>query len=162
MANSLTFYFDVVCPYAYLASTQVERIARDAGAALTFRPMLLGGIFQALKVNPSVQIPQKARNNLIEMHRWAAHWGVAFQYPAEHPRRTVDAMRLCAAASLAGDPAPVAHDLFRAYWVDGNNVADPALLAEIAARHGLAADAFSRDESKAELRAVTDEALAAG
>jgi len=42
----LHFYYDVVCPYAYLASTQVEALAAGTGADLVWHPTLLGGIYQ--------------------------------------------------------------------------------------------------------------------
>ena len=38
-----TFYYDVVCPYAYLASTQIEAMAARAGAEIEWVPVLLGG-----------------------------------------------------------------------------------------------------------------------
>jgi 2-hydroxychromene-2-carboxylate isomerase len=161
MANKILFYFDVVCPYAYLASTRIERLARDAGAELTWKPMLLGGVFQAIGGQAAI-IPQKVAASRLDPVRWADYYGVPFSYHPSHPRRSVDAMRLCCAAAIAGDPAPVAHDLYRAYWVENRDIADKAVLSEVAARHGLAADAFAGDAAKAMLRAVTDEAVAAG
>ena len=47
MARTLEFYFDYGSPYSYLADTQVEAIARRAGASLVRKPMLLGGVFKA-------------------------------------------------------------------------------------------------------------------
>ncbi|MBK8264736.1 MAG: DsbA family protein [Nannocystis sp.] len=43
----LRFYYDIVCPYAYLASMQVEALAARVGAELQWRPVLLGGLFRA-------------------------------------------------------------------------------------------------------------------
>ena len=40
-----TFYYDVVCPYAYLAS----RRAHTLGVPIEWRPMLLGGVFRIFK-----------------------------------------------------------------------------------------------------------------
>lgn len=161
--NELLFYFDVVCPYAYLASTQVERIAASHGAKLEWKPMLLGGVFRAIHSpdRPADSMPAaRARMNLLDMRRWADHWGVPLSIPDGHPRRTVAAMRLCAAA---GDALPtVAHALFRAYWVEGRDLADRAVLTELAAAHGIDSNAIDREEVKARLRAVTDEAIADG
>jgi len=39
------FYYDVVCPYAYMASRQVEAVGRRAGAQVIWRPVLLGKEF---------------------------------------------------------------------------------------------------------------------
>ncbi len=47
MAARLEFWFDFSCPFAYVASTQVEQLAQRTGAELDLRPMLLGGVFKA-------------------------------------------------------------------------------------------------------------------
>ena len=47
MTRTLEFYYDYGSPYSYLADTQVEAIAKRAGAALVRKPMLLGGVFGA-------------------------------------------------------------------------------------------------------------------
>src|SRR5205814_8560224 len=47
MARTLEFYFDYGSPYSYLADTQVEAIAKRAGATLVRKPMLLGGVFKS-------------------------------------------------------------------------------------------------------------------
>ena len=39
------FFYDIVCPYTYLAATQVEQLAADTGAEIEWIPMLLGGLF---------------------------------------------------------------------------------------------------------------------
>lgn len=44
--RSIEFYFDFGSPASYLASTQLPAIAQEAGAALVYRPMLLGGVFK--------------------------------------------------------------------------------------------------------------------
>ena len=45
---TLDFYFDIVCPFAYMASTRIEAIAAEAGATLRWHPILLGGVFRAI------------------------------------------------------------------------------------------------------------------
>ncbi len=43
MATSkIIFYYDVVCPFAYMTSTLVEDIARRAETTVTWSPVLLG------------------------------------------------------------------------------------------------------------------------
>src|ERR1019366_5927317 len=48
MARRLDFWFDYSCPFAYLGSTRVQALAKRMGAVLTYKPMLLGGVFRAL------------------------------------------------------------------------------------------------------------------
>src|SRR4051812_21029100 len=93
---ALDFWFDYSCPYAYLASTQVEALAARAHAALTWKPMLLGGVFRAVDTPQNlseVLVPAKAQHNLADMQRWAALFGVPLAMPAGHPFRTVEALR---------------------------------------------------------------------
>ena len=40
--KELSFYYDVVCPFAYLASTRVEALATRTNARLIWKPVLLG------------------------------------------------------------------------------------------------------------------------
>ena len=40
--GSLVFYYDVVCPFAYMASRMIERVGLRAGVNVTWRPVLLG------------------------------------------------------------------------------------------------------------------------
>jgi 2-hydroxychromene-2-carboxylate isomerase len=164
----LLFYYDVVCPFAYLASTQVERVAREAGAHLAWRPMLLGGVFRAIGApdRPAeAMAPAKVRMGAIDLARWADHWSVEPPiYPAGHPRRTVRAMRLAALVSDEGEAraAEVAHALFRAYWIDPRDLEDPAQLDAIARQLGIDPARIDQPAAKERLRALTDEAIAAG
>ncbi len=41
-AKDIIFYYDVICPYAYLASRLVEKVAENVGATVKWRPVLLG------------------------------------------------------------------------------------------------------------------------
>lgn len=42
MAKSVVFYYDVVCPFAYMASRLIEGLGRRTGALVEWRPVLLG------------------------------------------------------------------------------------------------------------------------
>ena len=158
--REVVFFFDVVCPYAYLGSTQIEAVAARAGARLEWKPMLLGGVFQAIG-RKDVPTPEAKRAAMAEdFRRQVRHLGVPLAWPAEHPRKTVDAMRLCVAAGER--VADVAKALYRAYWVDGLDVTDRAVLARVAAAHGVDLGAIDTPAIKDQLRKNTDEAVAAG
>lgn len=158
------FHYDIVCPYAYLASTRIEALAARCGAEVRWRPLLLGGIFRHIgrTQNPmQAMSPPRARLNLLDMHRWADHWGVPLQMPRAHPRRSVDAMRLCVAADDATRPK-LSHALYRAYWVEGRDIADRAVLGEIAAAHGLDGAVIDRPAARQGLFDATAEAAERG
>lgn len=135
----LTFLYDVVCPYAWMASVQIEALAARTGATLVWKPVLLGGIFKHIGGPPvpaTTWGEAKVAIGERDLRRQAEWLGLPIRKPAEHPRRTVDAMRLCVAAPDALRPA-LSAALYRAYWVENRDVTDKAVLAEIATRFGL-------------------------
>lgn len=153
--RTLEFWFDYSCPYAYVASTQVERLAAGCGATLAWRPMLLGGVFRAVgtaqHLAPTLP-PAKARYLLIDQHRLAARAGVPLDPPPEHPRRTVAALRATLARGM--DPS-VIHAFFRAYWTERRAIEDPAVVRDIAGDVDLEAQ-------REPLRQATEAAIALG
>ena len=86
--KSFIFYYDVVCPYAYLASTQVEEIAERCKAKIIFRPVLLGGIYKQTKApqgkNGSatdVMVPQKKLSIAKDLEIQLKRYGVPLNQP---------------------------------------------------------------------------------
>jgi 2-hydroxychromene-2-carboxylate isomerase len=164
----LDAYFDYSSPFAYLGFTQVERVAREAGAELRFRPFLLGGLFKAIGT-PNVPMlamsEAKQRYQLLDMRRWAHHWGVRFQFPTRFPMNTVTALRMT--LQLPNGELPrFARAVFEAYWADDRDIADSAELASIAEACGLDGAALlagaARQEVKDRLRDATEEAARRG
>src|SRR5262249_43813243 len=135
------------------------------GAAIDYRPILLGGVLKALKSAPNEGPAARKAMTRLDLARWAEHLGVPLHMPAEHPRRTVEAMRLLCWAPRLSRAALMAA-LYRAYWVEGRDVSDLAVLGAIAESVGLDGGAARRGlespGAAAELRGRTDEALAAG
>ncbi|MCY1066029.1 2-hydroxychromene-2-carboxylate isomerase [Nannocystis sp. RBIL2] len=166
MAARLEFWFDFSCPFAYVASTQVEQLAQRTGAELDLRPMLLGGVFKARGTPQNLAAtlnPAKARHNLDDIRRQAQRAGVPLRMPQNHPMRTVEALRCVLAAELS---LPLIHRIYRAYWDENADIAERAVLSRALADVGLdAAAILARAESpeiKDELRRRTDEAVARG
>ncbi|RYZ65219.1 MAG: 2-hydroxychromene-2-carboxylate isomerase, partial [Proteobacteria bacterium] len=165
-AMALDFWFDYSCPYAYLASLVAERAARLRGEPLVLRPMLLGGVFRARGTAQNLMgelSAAKATHNFADMHRWAKLLGAPLNVPAEHPLRTVEALRATLATGV--DPA-VVRGFYRAYWVENAPISAPAVLERVLreAGHdpGPVLERASSPAIKDELRARTDEALALG
>lgn len=165
-SRTLDFWFDYSCPYAYIASTQVESLARRMAATLTFQPMLLGGIFRATGTPQNLMNvlgPAKAKHNREDMFRWAALYGIDLSIPAEHPQRTVDALRATLAAKC--DPKVIA-GFYRAYWTEGRPVSDEGTMRAVLRAAGHDPDAViakaNAQDTKDDLKRRTDEAIALG
>jgi 2-hydroxychromene-2-carboxylate isomerase len=166
--SPFALYYDVSSPFAYLGLTQAQALAERSGATLELRPMLLGGLFRELGT-PNAPLlaasEPKRRNYLVEMERWAAHWGVPLRFPTRFPMNTVRAMRMVLAAPEASRLA-LSLALARAYWVDDDDLADVDVLRDVATRAGLDGAALvtlaEDDSRKAELRKRTEEARQRG
>jgi len=164
--RTLDFWFDYSCPYAYLASSQVEALAGRTGARLVYKPMLLGGVFAAngtpQKLFATLSAA-KAAHNARDLDRWAALFGVPLVMPAGHPLRTVEALRATVACGV--DPH-VIHALYRAYWVQGRGPSEESTLREVLGAAGHDPDrilaAIAEPAAKDDLRRRTDEAIALG
>lgn len=55
--SRVIFYYDVVCPFAYMASRLVEAMAQRTGAEIVWRPVLLGKLFSISLCSLSSYLP---------------------------------------------------------------------------------------------------------
>ena len=166
--TTVAFFYDIVCPYAYIASTRVHAVCSRHGGRVAPRPILLGGVYQAVGTPslPQRQMPAaKAAWLARDIALCAEMYGVPLRFPAGHPRRSVEAMRLILAAPEA-TRWPLTEAIYSAYWAEGRDIADTAVLADVARSVGLDGDALveiiATPAAKEALRARTAEAVAAG
>lgn len=169
MAETIEFFYDIGSPYSYLAATRLEGLIGRTGAAVRWRPFLLGGVFKASGNRMPASVQSKARWMLGDLTRWAKHYGVEFQMSSRFPLSTLLTQRSLAAAGLEhgeGAVQPLSMALFRAYWVDDLDVSDPGVITRLADGVDLNGAAVvaraTEQESKDKLRADTDEAVARG
>ena len=154
------FYYDVVCPYAYLASLRAADLAERTQSTIEWCPVLLGGLY---KNHGTADVPadewasNKVKVGAIDLLREAQSNGAAFQQNHRHPQRTVTAMRLIVAADESKRVA-LSQALYHAYWVDCLDINDPDVLHPIAALHGVDLAQATEQGTKDELRARTKEA----
>ena len=164
------FFFDCSSPWTYLAFVNVQPIAAGFGVDIEWKPILVGGIFNA--VNDSVYrnrenpVPAKARYSRKDLHDWARVTGIEINWPSIFPVNSVKAMRGCLVAADAGKLVPFAARVFEAYWGRDRDIADDAVLAEIAAAAGLDQAGFlegiARPEIKDRLKANTQDVIYRG
>jgi 2-hydroxychromene-2-carboxylate isomerase len=168
MSKTIEFFFDFGSPTTYLAHTQLPRIAREAGAELVYRPMLLGGVFKATGNASPVTVPAKGRWMGQDIARWARRWDVPFTFNPHFPINTLTLMRGAAGLQLRRpqDFERYVDAVFQAMWVAPRNLGDAAVLAAMLAEAGFDAEAFQAlvadPDVKARLIANTDEAVARG
>lgn len=165
-SGTIRFYFDYISSNAYLAWTQLPKLAERYGATIEPIPVLFAGLLEAHGQLGPAEIPAKslwmAKNNA----RKATVLGVPLTPPAFHPFNPLLALR---ASSLPLEPA--AHNaligaLFEAVWVRALHVSEPAVIERIGDEVGVGGAALvaqaQQPEAKASLRRQTDDAIARG
>lgn len=168
--SSAVFYYDVVCPFAYMASRLVEGMARRAGATITWKPVLLGGLYDATaapqgKAGSAMDVmsPSKLRITGADLHRQMSRRAVPYREPVSHPQKTVYAMRILAGIDSHKLRVSASHALFKAYWVENKDLANMDVLAGVVAPLGVAGkELVSSESASALLRANTQEAADRG
>lgn len=165
---AVEFFFDFGSPTAYLAWTQLPALCAAAGARLVYRPMLLGGVFQATGNASPVSVPAKGRYMLADMARFARRYGVPLLFNPHFPINTLQLMRAAVAVqrSLPERFDEFVGAVYRATWVEARNTGDPAGVAEVLERAGfdpravleLASDPAVKDA----LKSNTEEAVRRG
>lgn len=168
MSKTVEFFFDLGSPASYLAHTQLPELCRETGATLVYRPMLLGGVFQATGNASPAMIPAKGRYMIRDLARFAERYGVPMRFNPHFPINTLTLMRLLVAVQLHQSErfAEAARVLFQAIWVDGVNMGDPAKVAGVLAAAGFDAAALqtqiAEPQVKDALKATTEEAVKRG
>lgn len=158
----ITFYLDVISPYAYLAFEKLPEALAGHSHSVTYKPMLFASLLQHHGQLGPAEIKPKRDWTYRQVQWLAQHHGVPFDLPQAHPFNPLGLLRLAVACDPAGTPnRHVLETLFRHVWRGGHDAADPARLAALTAT---LAPSRSPDaaEVKQHLRAHGDEALAQG
>lgn len=168
MRKSVHFFFDVGSPAAYLAWTQLPAICDKAQADLVYRPMLLGGVYQATGNASPATIPAKGRYTQIDYERHARRYGVPFRGNPHFPIITLFLMRAVTGIQLR-QPERLQQLLgcvFKALWIDALDLNQPQVTEAVLKAGGFDPAEIERlaqdPETKAALKATTEEAVKRG
>ncbi|HXZ87139.1 MAG TPA: 2-hydroxychromene-2-carboxylate isomerase [Candidatus Binataceae bacterium] len=173
MGKKLEFFYDCSSPWTYLAFSQIEEVARRGKAELVWRPILVGGVFNA--VNPSVYesranpVKAKARYYKKDMQDWAHLYGLKIVDPSGlvvFPVNSVKAMRGAFVAEEHGKISPYSRRVFETYWGENKDISKDEVLRDIVRAVGLdEGEYFTKIASqpyKDKLKANTDELIERG
>ena len=164
-------FFDCSSPWTYLAFHNIQPLAKQYNVPITYRPVLVGGIFNA--VNPSVYnnrndpVPAKQRYGKKDLQDWARSAGLKIKMPPTvFPVNAVKSMRGCILLEKEGKMLPFATACFEAYWGDDADISKDDVLTKICQRVGVDPKAFlegiAQQPIKDQLKANTDEVIARG
>jgi 2-hydroxychromene-2-carboxylate isomerase len=161
----ITFYLDFISPYAYLAFEQLPRALEGVSYSVGYTPVLFAGMLKHYGQLGPAEITPK-RDWTYRQVLWQAHTlGIAMEHPASHPFNPLPLLRLALACSPGMTPAQpnryVCEAIFRHVWLGGEEAADEARVATLAALLQARRDPQG-SEVKAQLKKNTDEAIAQG
>jgi len=140
--STIEFFYDVGSPWTYLAFHQIEGLAARTGAGLVWKPILVGGVFNA--VNRSVYdqranaTPRRAAYMTKDLGDWARAYGLEIAWPPTvFPVNSVKAMRGAHVALDAGCVVDWSRACFEAYWGRDEDISRDDVLEDLAKRVGL-------------------------
>lgn len=171
----LEFNYDISCPFAYIASTRVQALASRANAKLVYKPVLLGAIYRttaapqgAAGSASDVYNPTKKVVAGLSMQRTLRRYKIQYNPPPEHPRKSVDALRLLYCVPDGEERRVLSEAFFQAYWVQRRDVTDRAVLLQIAKEVGISSasslslQSFENSKARKDLETSTAQAIARG
>jgi predicted DsbA family dithiol-disulfide isomerase len=173
MSSTVTIelFSDFVCPWCFIGGERLEQalagLADEVTAEVTYHPFFL----DATVPPEGVSIPQMLRKKygVDPKQLWsraeaaARESGITLdlsQQPMMY--RTAAAHTLMRHAEAKGTQRALAAALFRKYFLDAANIADPAILADVAAQHGFTRqEALELSTSETELELSSEAAISA-
>ena len=171
----IEFFFDCSSPWTYLAFRNIQPLAADLKEPISWRPVLVGGIFNS--VNKGIYTARedlnapKNRYMLKDLQDCARQAGLKIIFPPRvFPVNSVKAMRGC--LWIAQNPQARGRYLdfveavFAAYFGREEDISQDAVLAAICQQVGIDESVFfagiARPDIKEQLKANTDEAIRRG
>ncbi len=158
---SVTFYFDLGSPYAYLAAERLHELLPEP---IAWQPVSLGALFKLTgRSSWALGDPGSRQAGMAEVERRARSYDLEpVRWPQPWPANYLYAMRAATYAFGAGRGRPFALAAFRYAFAHGHDLAIPEHVQRAAEQAGLdprAVDEVTRDpEIKLALRTATDAA----
>jgi predicted DsbA family dithiol-disulfide isomerase len=175
MMIRLDIFSDPVCPWCYIGKANLDR-ALEAHADHPFRiewhPFQLNPDMPAEGVDKHDYLAAKfGEDRLVQMHLRLkeASRAAGAEIDPDTPRRipnTLNAHRLIHWAGLEGRQTAVVSAIMRAYWREGRDIGNAAVLADVAAAAGMdravTARLLASDADADDIRARDSDARAKG
>ena len=167
----IEFFFDCSSPWTYLGFHNIQPLAGEFGVEISWRPILVGGIFNS--INPSVYasrehpVAAKLAYQKKDMADWARSAGLTIKMrPTVFPVNSVKAMRGCISLAPEGKLVAFARAAFEIYWGEDQDISQDTVLTEVCRRVGVDPQKFfagiGQQAVKDQLKANTDEVMARG
>lgn len=166
--KNIDFYFDLGSPYSYMGFNRIKQISALYNVQITYKPMLLGGVFKATGNNSPNTVPAKARYSMIDLHRWSKLWSIPVEMNPYFPINTLVLMKFITAVQLFKPEQfdQILSGLFESMFLYPLNLNDPAILMSRIKEFGLDPNQVENwlngEKVKSQLRFVTEQAIDLG
>jgi 2-hydroxychromene-2-carboxylate isomerase len=166
--KTFEFWFDFGSPAAYLAFSQLPKLENETNSTAVYRPMLLGGVFQATGNQSPATIPAKGSYIFGDFNRFAKRYGVPFNSNPHFPINTLLLMRGAMGMQQQHPDQFLAYcrAVFQAVWIDALNMNDPATVGAVLHKAGFDPQMLmtlaNEQATKDALKASTTEAVSRG
>lgn len=165
--DAIEMWFDFGSGYAYFGQLEVERIERETGCEVVWRPFMLGAAFRVTGAQGLSSTPMKGEYARRDWQRLAAARGVRFAPPPSHPVIALAASRIFYGLDEPDRATAVrfARACFSRYYNLGEDITRDDVLAACCRDAGADAGAiaFARaPRMKDVLKQRSDEAIARG
>lgn len=164
----LDFWFDFSSVYSFLTAMRITPIAKEAGVDVTWKPFLLGPIFQGMGLadSPVNLFPVKGKAQVRDVARICEDMGITFKWPDKFPQSSVLAARVGIVGFKEGWGEDFAREVFQAEYSQNNDISDQKVIASILSKLNVALEPVvakaQSDDVKGELRDNTAEAQKRG
>jgi 2-hydroxychromene-2-carboxylate isomerase len=166
--SCVDFWYEFASSYSYPAAMRVERVAKEAGVELRWRPFLLGPIFGAQGWNdsPFNIYPAKGRYMWRDLARICEAEGLALNEPVRFPQNGLKAARLALLGAEEGWGPAFTRAVYSANFAGQQDISDEGVLGELLSGLGLDAGELAAranaPEHKEMLKRQTNEAITRG
>jgi 2-hydroxychromene-2-carboxylate isomerase len=140
--SMLSFYFDFVSPFSYLASIRLPEIVQRYGISVSYKPIDIACAKRAIgNVGPSNRdMPVKLTHLSRDLQRWAQRYGTPLKFPPSFDSRRLNTGFFYAAGE--GRQAEYVRRAFHLTWGMGQAFSDETVLRGIASEMGWNVDDF--------------------
>src|SRR5574339_379501 len=153
--RAVTWYFDFVSPYSYIAFKRLHELPRDV--TVEMKPVLFAGLLNHFEQKGPAEVPVKRKWTYRWCTWWAKELGIPFRFPAEHPFNPLQHLRLALACGCRPDAVK---RIFESVWMSGANATEPAAFQALCRELGVGTEQLAA--AKDELRSNTEDAAARG
>lgn len=140
MPRSIDYYFSMQSPWAYIGHASFMDVVNRYDLTVKYKPVVLVDLFSETGGLPLMKRhPVRQRYRMVELQRWRDKRGLDFHLQPKHwpfNARLADGL-VIAAVEAGHDPDQLLRQAYAAVWEQERNLADRAVLVELADAAGL-------------------------